>query len=130
MVRKVNVLLVDDNPQFLKTARELVAPLPHVDRIDCANSGAEALARAAKWHPDLVLTDLTMPNMNGFEVIRGLRARAAPPRVVAVTLYDSPQYRAAALRMGAEDCLAKRDLGTAIPHLIASMADADEETCR
>lgn len=118
----LSILLVDDNPQFLKIARQLIAALPGVNRIDCANSGAEALARAAKSRPDLVLTDLTMPHMNGLELIRGLRAGSAPPRVVMMTLHDSPQNRAAALRIGAEECIAKHEFGALVPELIASLA--------
>ena len=121
-MRKLNVLLIDDSPLFLKLARELLAASDCVERIDCASSGAEALARAAKLPPDLVLTDIQMPNMNGFDVIRALRAWAAPPRVVAVTTQDTPQYRAAALRMGAEDCVAKHDLAMVLPEMIASLA--------
>ena len=118
----LSILLVDDNPQFLKTARQWIAVLPGVDRIDCANSAAEALVRTAKSRPDLVLTDLAMPHMDGFELIRGLRARPAPPRVVMMTVHDSPQHRAAALRMGAEDCVAKHELATVLPEVIASLA--------
>lgn len=121
-MRKLNVLLVDDSPLFLKLARELLATSDGVDRIDCAGSGSEALARAAKWPPDLVLTDIQMPNMNGFDLIRALRAREIPPRVVAMTVQDTPQYRAAALRMGAEDCIAKHELGALLPEMVASLS--------
>ncbi len=124
----LNILLVDDNPQFLKAARQLIAALPGVNRIDCASSGADALARAARSRPDLVLTDLTMPHMNGFELIRGLRARPAPPRVVMMTLHDSPQNRAAALRMGAEECIAKHEFGALLPEMIASLAVSPAES--
>ena len=121
-MRKLNVLLVDDNPLFLKTARDLIAGLPHVERIECANSGAEALVQAGLSRPDLVLTDIMMPEMSGFAVIRALRALDQPPQVVAVTLHGSPEYRAAARRTGADDCISKRELGTLIPEMIASMA--------
>ena len=124
----LSVLLVDDNPQFLKAARQLIAALPGVDRIDCANSAAEALARAAKARPDLVLTDLAMPHMNGFELIRSLRANSPAPRMLMMTLHDSPQHRAAALRMGAEDCVAKHELGVLLPEIIASLAGSPAES--
>lgn len=127
-MRKLNVLLVDDSPLFLKLARELLAASDCVERIDCASSGAEALARAVKSPPDLVLTDIQMPGMNGFDVIRTLRALDAPPRVVAVTVQDSPQYRATALRMGAEDCIAKHDLAMLLPEMVASLAGSPAES--
>ena len=58
---------------------------------------------------------------SGFELIRRLRARAAPPRVVAVTLHESTEYRAAVRRSGAEGCISKQKFGAAIPELIASL---------
>lgn len=119
-MRKLNVLLVDDNPMFLKTARELLAALPGIGGIGCANSGHEALAHFSRSDADLVLTDIMMPEMSGFELIRKLRARDAPPRVVAVTLHASTEYRAAVRRSGAEGCISKHEFGAAIPELIAS----------
>jgi len=92
-------------------------------RVECASSGADALARAGKASFDLVLTDIQMPGMSGFELIRGLRALTPPPRVAVMSMQASPQHRAAALRMGAEDCMAKHELGTLMPQLIASMAE-------
>ena len=122
-MHKLNVLLVDDNPLFLKTVHDLVAALPNLGRIDCANSGPEVLGRIGNLQPDLVLTDILMPEMSGFELIRALRALDNPPRVVALTLHASPEYRAAAMRNGAEDCISKRDLGTLLPEIIASIAE-------
>jgi len=121
-MRKLNVLLVDDNPQFLKAARNLVAALPGVAYTACASSGTEALARAGQSRPDLVLTDIVMPGMSGFEVIRKLRASDAPPRLVAVTLHESAEYRAAAQRSGADGLVPKREFGALVPQLIASLA--------
>ena len=121
-MRKLNVLLVDDNPQFLKAARNLVAALPGVAYTACASSGTEALARAGQSRPDLVLTDIVMPGMSGFEVIRKLRASDTPPRLVAVTLHESAEYRAAAQRSGADGLVPKREFGALVPQLIASLA--------
>lgn len=126
---KLSVLLVDDNPQFLKAARDLVAGLPCVASVECANSGAEALAQAGQSRPDLVLTDIFMPGMSGFEVIRTLHARGAPPRIVALTLHESTEYRAAVRRSGADALMPKREFAALLPQLIASLAggnDADE----
>ena len=123
---KLNVLLVDDNPQFLKAARDMIAALPCVTAVECANSGAAALAQLGEFDPDLVLTDIVMPEMSGFDLIRKLRARNAPPRIMAVTLHAGAEFRAAAIRSGAEDLVSKREFGALAPNLIASMAGAGE----
>jgi len=116
--RKLNVLLVDDNPQFLKAARDVVAALPCVARIECANSGTEALAQLGELHPDLVLTDIMMPDMSGFVLMRKLREGDAPPRVIAVTLHEGPEYRAAARHSGAEELICKREFSLVNPAFI------------
>ena len=123
-MRKLNVLMVDDNPQFLKAVRDTVAALPCVECVECANSAAEALAQLGELHPDLVLTDIMMPGMSGFEFIRKLRAGEAPPRVVAVTLHEGPDYRAAVRRSGAEEMISKREFSLVAPGLIAALAGA------
>ena len=121
-MHKLSVLIVDDNQAFLKAARDLVAELPRVSRVDCANSGAEALDRIGSLVPDLVMTDLVMPEMSGFELIRRLRALDSPPRVMAVSLHDGAEYRAAVLRSGAEGLVSKREFSATAPDVIAAMA--------
>ena len=126
-MRKLNVLLVDDNAQFQKAARDVVAALPCVASVECAHSGVEALALLADFKPDLVLTDIMMPDMSGFVLIRKLREGNAPPRVVAVTLHEGPEYRAAVRRSGAEDMISKREFGKTAPALIAAMVERGSE---
>lgn len=123
-MRKLSVLLVDDNAQFLQAARSLIARLPCVTRIECANSGAEALARLASYRPELVLTDIMMPDMSGFELIRQLCAHDTPPRVTALSLHEGPEYRAAALRSGAQELVPKHEFAKRVPDLFASIAHA------
>lgn len=129
-MRKLNILLVDDNPNFLKAAREVLAVLPGVAGVECAASGEEALALAGRSRPDLVLTDLVMPAMSGFEVIRNLRAHETPPRIVVLTLHEGAEYRAAARRSGADSLVPKHEFGAHIPALIASLASNGNDKVR
>jgi DNA-binding NarL/FixJ family response regulator len=121
-MRKLNVLLVDDNAQFLKAALSLVARQPCVTRVECASTGAEALAQFDQYQPELVLTDIMMPDMSGFELIRQLCARDAPPRVMALSLHEGPEYRAAVLRSGAEKLVPKHEFAKLLPGLFSSIA--------
>ena len=120
----MNVLLVDDSPPFLKAAGKLIGELPCVGGVACANSGTDALDFLRQAHFDLVLTDIAMPDMSGFAMIRHLCALDEPPRVVAVSLHEGAEYRAAVLRSGAEALISKRRFADIAPGLIGSMAMA------
>lgn len=124
MRKLMNVLLVDDSPSFLKVARELIAALPCVGGVACADSGAQALDFIGRARFDLVLTDIAMPDMSGFAMIRHLRALDDPPQVVAVTLHEAAEYRAAVLRSGAKALISKRLFAREAPALIAAMGTA------
>ena len=100
------VLVVDDTPANLRVIEAVLRPTGH--RIAFAESGAEALAAVAQSPPDLVLLDVVMPGMDGYEVCRRLRAdpatRALP--VVMVTASEEQEKRAA-LEAGADDLILK-----------------------
>lgn len=127
-MRQLKILLVDDNENFRKSASEMLALMPNVARVECASSASEALAQAGKSHPHLVLTDIVMPAMSGFELIRRLRAQENPPHIVALTLHNGTEYDAAVRRCGADGLLPKHEFGARIPELIASLAGGDEES--
>lgn len=123
---KVKVLLVDDSSIFLNTARDLLASVPCVASIDCASSGPEALAQVGHVNPDLVLTDLMMPGMSGFELMRKMRVRALPPRIMGVSLHDGAEFRTAALRSGADGFIPKREFGVVVRELLTHLAGTDD----
>ncbi len=75
----------------------------------CAYSGPEALEIIAREHPDIILLDVMMPGMDGFEVCRRIKADPATTHipVVMVTALDQPSDRVAGLEAGADDFLTK-----------------------
>ncbi|MFE4754945.1 response regulator transcription factor [Streptomyces mirabilis] len=109
----VNLLVVDDEP----TVRELLcAALRHAGfSVVSAATGQEALDRAREVSPDLVLLDVMLPDLDGFEVIRRLRERhrpAAAPRsahipVVFLTARDATQDKIEGLVLGGDDYVTK-----------------------
>ncbi len=105
--QEVTVLVVDDS----SVNRRIVAHLLEGAGVRAltAAGGAEALAIAGKQHPDLVLMDLRMPEMDGFEATRRLRADPATARIAVVAVSASPdEYsRERALAAGCRDFLAK-----------------------
>jgi CheY-like chemotaxis protein len=101
------VLIVDDEPKNRRTVEALLAPLGCA--VTFAGDGAEALARAARLQPDLILLDVMMPGLDGFEVCRRLRADAALAEVpvILVTALDDRESRLRGLEAGADDFVTK-----------------------
>jgi two-component system KDP operon response regulator KdpE len=98
------VLVVDDEPQILRALRiNLLARQYHVST---AATGAEALRAAANDHPDLVVLDLGLPDMDGVDVVRSLRAWSPVPIVVLSGRLNS-SAKVDALDAGADDYVTK-----------------------
>ncbi len=121
------VIVVDDNPTFLKVAARLMRSLPHIEMVAEATSGAEAIKLAAELHPDLVLMDLEMPEMDGLEATRSLHTRPTPPAVFLMSVHDVSLYRNAATAAGAVRFLAKSDLVTELGIAVAALAASRDE---
>ena len=100
----LRTLIVDDEPIARQVLREELAGFDDVTVAGEASSGAEALAEIARLQPDLVLLDLQMPGLGGFEVIHRLPP-GAWPAIVIVTAYDEHAIRA--FEAGALDYLLK-----------------------
>ena len=108
----VTVLAVDDQEIFLRTARSLIAATPGFEQVGEAASGPEALALAADLRPDLVLVDVRMPGMDGFETARRLAGIDPDALVVLISLEELPEAQSSAASVGAAACLRKQDLST------------------
>ncbi len=103
----VRILVADDNADM----RDYVGRLLREQRwkVDFANDGLEALTRAQELQPDLVVTDIMMPNLDGFGLLRRLRAdpRTAQIPVIMVSARAGDEARIEGLEAGADDYLVK-----------------------
>lgn len=103
------VLVVDDNPQMVELLQaNLESGLPQVT-ILTASDGQEALAMVAQHRPDLVLLDIMMPRMSGFEACRHIKADPATRMipVIMVTALDEQADIERGVEVGADDYLVK-----------------------
>jgi two-component system, OmpR family, alkaline phosphatase synthesis response regulator PhoP len=102
------VLVVDDNPQNLELLMAYMEEVPNVTTTGAAN-GLEALAKVAREHPDLILLDIMMPKMSGFEVCRQLKSdpETRDTQIVMVTALNEVGDHERALDCGTDEFLAK-----------------------
>lgn len=105
----LKILLVDDSHTFLTAVQMFLGTLPNVQVVGLAHDGPQALIEAKRLQPDLVLLDIVMPGMSGFEVAHVLRSRSLPPRIVFLSLHDGNDYRARAHAQGAVGFVSKND---------------------
>jgi two-component system, OmpR family, KDP operon response regulator KdpE len=101
---QVRVLVVDDEPQIVRALRINLKARGY--EVDAAPDGRTALELAARRHPDVVVLDLGLPDMEGVEVIRGLRGWLSVPIIVLSARHASDE-KVEALDVGADDYVTK-----------------------
>jgi DNA-binding NarL/FixJ family response regulator len=120
---RYRILLVDDSPAFLESARRLLATYPELEVVGHAMSAQEAIEKVAELDPDLVLMDISMPGMDGLEATRRIKSQQNPPRIILVTLHDWAAYRNAARSAQADSFVAKSELGSQLVPIIHNLLD-------
>ncbi len=107
MPHDISVLIVDDEPFGRETLQALLMNQGY--ELDVARDGTEALAKAAELVPDLILLDVMMPDLDGFEVCRRLRAdpQLSQIPIIIVTALDDRDSRLQGLEAGADDFVTK-----------------------
>ena len=105
--KKSKILCVDDEPPIREILYQVLTGEGY--QVLTAGDGQEALAVAAKEQPDLILLDIMMPNLDGMETCRRLRAQPTThrPRVIILTAYDMRERLEQAITAGADDFLGK-----------------------
>ena len=102
---KYRLLIVDDETDSRDALAELADRWGY--EVQTAADGTEALRRAIEWHPDVILTDLVMPNMDGLWLLRALRAELPDCPVVLLTGRGTVQTAVQAIKEGAYDFIEK-----------------------
>ena len=104
MAEKKRILVVDDEPQITRVLRTALTGSGY--EVRTANDGHAGLRSAREWQPDLVITDISMPNMNGIELCRQLRAETTLP-IIVLSVKGEEKTKVEALDAGADDYVTK-----------------------
>ena len=107
MIDVIRVLVVDDSAYIRKVVREMLSQSPFIEVVGAARNGVEALDLTESLRPDVVTTDLMMPELDGVGFIREQMKRRAVPIVVMSSLDESGSEVLSALEAGAVDFLQK-----------------------
>ena len=107
--RKLRVLIADDIQETRRNTRLMLATIDDVEVVAIAANGIQAVQLAKEHHPDIVLLDINMPEMDGLEFVKAVRqdARYSGLVVMMVTTETEPDQMLRALTAGADEYLMK-----------------------
>ena len=103
----MRVLIADDHTMVRESLVSVLQADGDVQVVGQASDGIEALEKAMQLRPDIVIADLSMPRLNGIEVVRRLREALPDTRVLVLTMHQEDEYVLQAVRAGASGYLVK-----------------------
>jgi DNA-binding NarL/FixJ family response regulator len=118
----IRVLLADDHDILRQGLKLLLGLQQDMQVVGEARTGREAVALALELTPDVVVMDITMPDMDGLEACRHIRAQQPATQVLILTMHESEEYFLQALRMGAAGYLVKKAAPTELHMALRAIA--------
>jgi DNA-binding NarL/FixJ family response regulator len=107
---KVRVLLADDHPGLLEVVRSLLKT--DIDLVACVDNGQSLFEAAMELRPDIIVTDISMPRLNGIVAVERLRDSGCLSKVVFLTALSDPDFVSAGLKTGALAYVLKSSMTT------------------
>jgi two-component system response regulator NreC len=120
--QKLRILLADDHRIVRDGLRLLIDAHPNMRVIGEAGNGKEALKKARELHPDVVIMDLSMPQLNGLQATTQLKAESPDLKVVALTAHEDEAYLNQLCKAGAAGYVLKRSAGDELLRAIETVA--------
>jgi DNA-binding NarL/FixJ family response regulator len=122
---RVRVLLVEGNDDFLDGLTDWLAQNRQLEIVGRAHSGPEAIDLAERLRPDLVLMDVTMPDVSGFDAARKIKSPPDAPVVILMAFHDSHAARIAASAAGADGFVAKSEITERLMPVLRGLIDLE-----
>jgi DNA-binding NarL/FixJ family response regulator len=120
--QKLRVLLANDHQIVRDGLRLLIDSQPEMCVAGEAENGKQALARTEELRPDIVVMDLSMPELNGLQATIQLKARFPELKVIALTAHEDESFLSQLCKAGASGYVLKRSAGDALIQTIAAVA--------
>ena len=115
---EIRVLIVDDMERVRQDLRTFLTLTGDIQVVGEGSNGLEAIRLAETLHPQVILMDLEMPVLDGYEAIRQIKVFQSSCRIIALTIHDGAAEQEKALRAGADDFITK---GPSLHHLLEAI---------
>lgn len=121
-MKKLRILLADDHKIVREGLRTLINSQPDMQVVGEAANGKEVLVKARELKPDVVVMDLSMPELNGLQATERLKAERPEMKVVALTAHEDESYLRQLCKVGAAGYVLKRSAGDELVKAIGTVA--------
>nr|WP_321499649.1 response regulator transcription factor [uncultured Dethiosulfovibrio sp.] len=121
----ITLVLADDHELFLEGLKDILTKEEDLKIVGLARNGKEALEMVLKHHPDVVVMDLTMPEMNGVEATRRIRSTMEDIKVLALSMHADKRFLAEILKAGATGYALKEGSSAEFIQAIRTVSDGD-----
>jgi two-component system invasion response regulator UvrY len=103
----IRILLCDDHPILREGLKKILLQQSDIKTVDEAGSGTEMLEKSAAARYDVIILDITLPDMNGLDVLKSLQSAGSPAGVLVLSMHPEEQYATRALKAGAAGYMQK-----------------------
>ncbi len=117
----IKILLVDDHMVLREGLRALLSTENDLHVVGGASNGRDAIEAVDRYHPDVVVTDISMPGMNGIETVRQLRQSHPLLKLIILSMHANQAYVIEALQAGAHGYVVKQADATEVVHAIRAV---------
>src|SRR5512146_113412 len=122
-MEKIRILIADDHPVVRRGVQELLETREGWEVCGQAATGAEAVEQVQRLKPDIVIMDISMPEMNGIEAIRHMRAIAPEVEILTLTMHDSESMFRGVMEAGAHGYVLKSDLDGRLIEAVEALSE-------
>jgi DNA-binding NarL/FixJ family response regulator len=126
----MRVLIVDDSKIVCKGLQQMLVNIADVEIAGQAHNAQDAISAIAESNPDVVILDIRMPGPSGIDVLKNIKAKKLPCRVIMLTNYPYPQYRKKCEELGADYFFDKVTEIEEIPNVIEALAKKKPENVK
>ena len=124
--RKIRVLIADDQPVIRKMVRSTLEEHPQFEVCGEAPDGAKAIETARKLKPDIVILNISMPILNGFEAAHQIKAKLPEAAIVILSSHADQRFVEEAKKIGVRSYVAKSKVGEALVKAIEAAVKGDD----
>lgn len=122
----ITVLIADDHPPFRKTFREILELEENIQVVGEACDGEEAISKTKEHRPDIILMDVKMPKMDGFDATYHIKKHCPDTKIIMLSAHNEPAFIDKAMKLGASAYVTKNKPVSEVVQIIVEVCNKGE----